>query len=449
MEVFFTVNSQSDSMFSDKRLLTIFLLVFSNLLGAGVIFPLLPLYAEGEFGATEFQAALLATAYFAAQFVASPYLGRLSDRYGRRPVLIGSQFGTFLSFGLFIVAIPIGRWLDSIGFDAGISGGLLMLYIARVIDGITGGNITAAQAYATDVSKPENRAEAIGVISAGLSAGIVFGPAFGGFLVTINPTAPFIGAAAIIGATLILTFFTLEESLPPEKRELVDQNQRSGLFSNSKVNLLQDNTVKLIMIIGFVTLLAFSSLTSTFALFADRILFEPTISDQIVARNVGLMLSAFGVAGVLTQAFAIRPMIQRFGEQTTVVLGQFVNAVGLLFIGLANNAWVATIFFFPFSFGRGITDPSLQSILTRYGTPQTQGRLLGIYQSSISLGFIVGPIIAGIVFGEISPRAPYLLGAALMGVGVLLSAVLARAVLPQSEETPADKPDVPAPVPGK
>ncbi len=427
-------------MLSDKRLLTLFLLVFSNLLGAGVIFPLLPLYAEGEFGATEFQAALLATAYFAAQFVASPYLGRLSDRYGRRPVLIGSQAGTLLSFMLFIVAIPIGRWLDAQGINMGISGGLFMLYVARVMDGLTGGNITAAQAYATDLSTPQTRAQSIGVVSAGLSAGIVFGPAFGGFLVTLNPTAPFIGAAGIIGATLLLTFFTLEESLPPEKRQAGEAARRSMLLSPNKTRLLADNIVKLIMVIGFMTTFAFSMLTSTFALFADRILFEPTVSDAIVARNVGIMLSAFGVAGFLTQLFAIRPMIANFGEQKTVVAGQFLNAIALLFIGLSSKAAVATLFFFPFSIGRGVTDPSLQAILTRYGTEQTQGRLLGVYQSFLSLGFIAGPILAGVVFSELGPRSPYVLGAAVMGVGVLLSAGLATRNLPANDDAPVPVP---------
>lgn len=429
-------------MLSDKRLLTLFLLVFSNLLGAGVIFPLLPLYAEGEFGATEFQAALLATAYFAAQFVASPILGRLSDRYGRRPVLIGSQAGTLASFMLFIVAIPIGRQLDAAGVNLGMSGGLFMLYVARVLDGLTGGNITAAQAYATDVSTPANRAEAIGTVSAGLSLGIVFGPAFGGFLVTLNNTAPFIGAALIIGATLILTIMMLEESLPPEKRDTTTSAKQTMFLSQNRLRLLQDNTVRLIMFIGFITLFAFSMLTSTFSLFADRILFDASISDQIVARNVGLMLSAFGVAGVLTQLFAIKPMIRNFGEQKTVVAGQGLNAIGLLFIGLSSNAIVSTIFFFPFSVGRGVTDPSLQAILTRYGTEQTQGRLLGVYQAFISLGFIAGPIVAGIVFGEISPRAPYILGAAIMAIGTMLSVWLASRSLPTAE-------DVPAPVPTK
>ena len=129
-----------------RRLFTISAIVFTNILGAGVILPILPLYAEGQFQATVFQAALLATAFFGAQFIASPWLGRLSDLYGRRPVLIFSQIGTILSFVMFIFAAPLGALIDGLGLNLGITGGLAMLFAARTLDGITGGNITAARA---------------------------------------------------------------------------------------------------------------------------------------------------------------------------------------------------------------------------------------------------------------------------------------------------------------
>ena len=177
-----------------RRLLPIFVIVFTNILGAGVILPILPLVAEGQFGATALQATMLASAYFAAQFIAAPWLGRLSDRYGRRPVLIVSQIGTILSFVLFSLAAPLGEVLDSAGLTLAISGGLIILYLARILDGITGGNITTAQAYITDVSTPETRAQSLGLISAAFSLGFIFGPAFGGLLAGYSLVAPFVGA---------------------------------------------------------------------------------------------------------------------------------------------------------------------------------------------------------------------------------------------------------------
>ena len=189
-----------------KRIFPILLIVFTNLLGAGVILPVLPLYAVGQMGATAQQAALLGTAFFGAQFLAAPWLGRLSDRYGRRPILLVSQIGTVFSFILFIFAVPLGMWLDSRGIPSGISGGLAMLFVARILDGLTGGNITAARAYISDVTGPEERATSMGYLSAAFGAGFIFGPAFGGLLGSLGPVVPFMGAA-------IMTVYVLHQIL--------------------------------------------------------------------------------------------------------------------------------------------------------------------------------------------------------------------------------------------
>src|SRR5687767_4725439 len=130
-----------------RRIIPIFFIIFTNMLGAGVIIPVLPLFAEGQFGATAFQASILVSAFFAAQFIASPWIGRLSDRIGRRPVLIGSQIGTVASFVIFIFAEPLGARIDALGLNLGMSGGLLVVYLGRLLDGFTFGNVTAAQAY--------------------------------------------------------------------------------------------------------------------------------------------------------------------------------------------------------------------------------------------------------------------------------------------------------------
>jgi DHA1 family tetracycline resistance protein-like MFS transporter len=154
-----------------KRLYPILLIIFVNILGSGVIMPVLPLYAEGQFGGTVLQITLLSTAFFAAQFFAAPWLGRLSDRVGRRPVLLISQVGTVLAFILFIFAGPLGEIIDGSLSGLPMTGGMTMLYLARILDGITGGNITTAQAYISDITDEENRAHGLGLLQGAFGVG--------------------------------------------------------------------------------------------------------------------------------------------------------------------------------------------------------------------------------------------------------------------------------------
>ncbi|NIP44188.1 MAG: MFS transporter, partial [candidate division Zixibacteria bacterium] len=158
------------------------MIIFTNILGAGVIIPILPLYAEGQFQGSVFQITLLSSVFFGAQFLAAPVLGRLSDQYGRRPVLILSQMGTVFAFLLFILAGPLGGLIDSLGLNLPLTGGMVMLFIARTLDGITGGNITTAQAYVSDITTDEQRAQGLGYLQAAFGVGFIFGPAFGGVL---------------------------------------------------------------------------------------------------------------------------------------------------------------------------------------------------------------------------------------------------------------------------
>lgn len=412
-----------------KRIIPIFFIVFTNILGAGVILPILPLVAEDQFGATVFQATLLGAVYFAAQFLAAPWLGRLSDRIGRRPVLIVSQVGTVLSFILFSLAGPIGSMVDGAGVEMGISGGLFILYLARLLDGLTGGNITTAQAYITDVSTEKDRAQALGILSAAFSVGFIFGPAFGGFLAEVSLVAPFIGAAVITSLSVVLTTVLLKESLPPEERGAVSHREELPIS-----HFLQDHTILLILTITFVVTLSFSALQSTFALYADRVLFPDAANKQEVARNVGLILTGVGIVGVITQAFLIKPLVQRFGERQVVIIGQVSLVIAFIGLSMASSPLVASLFIAPVAFGNGVNQPSLQSLITRFGGRQTRGRLLGIYQSANSLALILGPVWAGYVFQMVSPRAPYALAAPLLTVAVGLSFWLRRRPMPSQVE---------------
>ncbi|MCB8965961.1 MAG: MFS transporter [Ardenticatenaceae bacterium] len=407
-----------------KRIIPIFAVVFTNILGAGVILPILPLLAEGEFQATALQATTLSAVFFAAQFVAAPWLGRISDRVGRRPVLIVSQIGTVLSFILFIFAAPLGRMIDGWGISLGITGGLFMLYVARLLDGITGGNITTAQAYIADVSTPQTRAQALGMISAAFGLGFIFGPAFGGFLAGINLVAPFVGAAIITSGSVLLTIFMLTESLPPEARAA----ESDAAPAQSKIptsQFLRQPNVFRILVIAFVVTLAFAALQSTFALYAERVIF-PELSHAQVARNTGLILAAVGVTSVITQLFFIKSLVQRLGEFKVAILGQI--SLSIAFIGLSSisSPPLAALFIVPLAFGNSVNEPNLQAILTRNSDGRTRGRLLGLYQSARSLALIFGPIWAGYTFQTIGPRAPFAIAAPVVLVAIALTILLQR-----------------------
>lgn len=415
-----------------KRLYPILLVIFTNILGAGMILPILPLFAVGRFGATYFQAALLATAYFGAQFFAAPWLGRLSDQHGRRPILIISQIGTVISFLLFVFAGSIGAELESLGLVLPVSGGLLMMFVARLLDGATGGNITTARAYITDISTPAERTQALGLLSATFGAGFIFGPAIGGLLSQFSDVAPFIGATTITTITLLLTTFTLKESLPAEKRHSREQSRASMPLREVFAN----RSLALILITGFINTLAFSAIPATMSLYSSLILFPEISESNLVARNVGIMLTFLGISSVITQGFLLRRLVARLGERTLVVIGQAAFFLSLLSIPIIPNAIYVTFFLMLFAFSRGISDPPLQSLVTRYGSEQNQGRLLGLYQSALSLAFIFGPIWAGYVFENISPAAVFRVGAAIVVFGFLASLLL-RARPPEPAANPA------------
>lgn len=423
--------------FDRKRLYPILLIIFINILGAGVILPILPLYAEGHFAGTILQVTLLSTAYFAAQFIAAPILGRLSDRYGRRPVLIASQIGTVVAFGLFIFAAELGQMVEQALPSLPMTGGMFMLYVARIVDGITGGNITTAQAYIADITPDEHRAEGLGLLQAAFGVGFIFGPAFGGVLASYGSRMPFIGAVVITTITLIVTLLILEESLPPEERGQEDVPSQEDRLRLPLKDLLAQPAFLLLIGIGFFATLAFAAQPATFALFADSVLFHDAMDPQRVQFFIGIMLTFSGIFTVLTQAFALKPVTARLGDRSTMLVGNLFLMVAFVLLSFARSAVTATILMAPNAFGRGISEPPLQALVTRFGNERTRGQLLGIFQSTRSLALILGPVWAGYVFEAISPTAVYLVAGALVLVAVLQAVLLMGQTLPAMQPRPA------------
>ncbi len=376
----------------DKRLLTILLIVFVQMLGAAMILPILPLYAKEEFAMTPEIITLLNTAFFGAQFLAGPYLGRLSDKYGRVPILIVSQIGTAVSFFMLAFAPNVA-----------------VLFLARILDGITGGNIIVAQAYITDVTPREKRTEALGYIFAIFGLGFIIGPILGGTLAAaFGPRVPYIVAGLAAVAVVLLTWFTLDETLSEEQRTANRTYNRGGIGLG---DILRNAPLALILSVAFVGQFAMGLLQATFALYSDAVLFAGQ-SPQAVTLGVSILLAIVGLGQFLTQSFLLRPALKRFDEARLVIVGLILRTIALFIFAALTTVLFGAIGSLLFAVGMGLMMPPLQSLSTQTVGDELRGGVLGVYQSTISLSIIFSTAISGVIFA-MNPTAPYWLGAGL------------------------------------
>ena len=394
----------------------IFMIVFVDVLGVGITLPVLPLYAQGEFHATPFQITLMTSVYFAAQFLASPQLGRLSDRYGRRPILIISQAGTFLSL-LLSGAAPALAWL----------------FVARLIDGITGGNVSVAQAYLSDITTAKNRARGLGLVSGAFAAGLIFGPAFGALVAgSLGPRVPFFIAAAISALTVTLTWRLLPESLTPEMRAAnaaraaERQTTRQPGWRNSNwAGVLRLPGVPTLMFIGFLSQITFFSFQAVYVLWSEKVLF-PGQDPNFVQTAVGYMLTFVGIVGIITQFWLVGPLVRRFGEQSMVTAGSAMRGVGWALMALVPTLPIVLAVLPLIPFGGNVAVPALLALLTYLAPSDQRGFAIGLMESIQGLGRIAGPLIAGWMFERFNPGAPMLFAA----VGSVLTVAAALAIKP-------------------
>ncbi|MFN2182133.1 MAG: MFS transporter [Candidatus Promineifilaceae bacterium] len=376
----------------DRRLLTILLIVFVQMLGAAMILPILPLYAKDEFKMSPQVITLLNTAFFAAQFIAGPYLGRLSDKYGRVPVLIISQVGTAVSFFMLASASSVA-----------------MLFLARILDGITGGNIIVAQAYITDVTPRERRTEALGYTFALFGLGFIFGPIIGGALAAaFGPRVPYYFAAFAAVAVVLLTYFTLDETLTEEQRTANRKFNRGGI---GPVEITRNGPLMLILIVAFIGQFALGLLQATFSLYGDAVLFAGQSTQQITL-GVSILLAIVGFGQFLTQAFLLRPALRRFDESQLVIIGLTLRTIALFIFAALTTVLFGAIGSLLFAVGMGLMMPPLQSLSTRTVADELRGGVLGVYQSTISLSIIISTAVSGTIFA-LNPTAPFWLGGAL------------------------------------
>jgi DHA1 family tetracycline resistance protein-like MFS transporter len=372
-----------------RPLLVIFLTIFVNLVGFGIIIPLLPFYAE-TFGASPLSIGLLFAVFSLCQLVASPVLGDWSDRYGRRPVLILSLAGTVVSFVMMAVATS-----------------LTVLFVARIVDGLSGGNISTARAYVADVTEPKDRARAYGLIGAAFGLGFILGPALSGVLVHVSYTAPIWAAAIITLAATGVAWLWLPETV---------HRAHAGTGNPFRFlpALVRRAGLRRMLAIDFVYWLAFAIFQTTFALFAAR-------RFGFDASQTGYFFSAFGVLGALVQAVCIRPVARRLGDKRTFVLGLISAIAGLVAAALAPSVVWLSVALVPLALGIGFGHPTVASLVSRAARGDEQGRVQGAAGALESLGRTIGPIWGNSSLQHVSDTAPYLSAAGCVVVALLMT----------------------------
>ncbi len=373
----------------------LFLIVFIDLVGFGLVIPLLPFYAV-RFGATAPEVTWLLATYSLLQLVAAPFWGRLSDRFGRRPVLMASMAASALAY----------LWL-------GAATDLWMLFAARALAGACAGNIAAAQAYIADITKPEDRAHGMGMIGAAFGLGFIIGPALGGFLAGNDPATANLQAPAWVAAGLSLTAFcgvlaVLRESHSRERRGLAPPRGRMGLLRG----VLRRPVLSRLIVIFFMVILAFAAMESIFALWALRQL-------DWGPEKVGYVFAYLGLLSAIMQGGLTRRLTKRYGEERLLLCGLVLLAAGLVIVPFSRDLPILGGAFALLAIGLGMTQPALNSLISRRAGAEEQGQVLGVTQSLGSAARVIGPPLAGYLFAYVGYSSPFLWGAALV-VGALL-----------------------------
>jgi multidrug resistance protein len=377
-------------------LVIIFFTVFIDLLGFGIIIPLLPFYAE-HFGASALVVGLLSTSFSLAQFLFAPFWGWLSDRIGRRPVILAGLLGSAVSYALFAVATS-----------------LPLLFAARTLAGIAGANIPTAQAFIADVTPPEKRARGMGIIGAAFGLGFIFGPAIGGFMSHWGYAAPAWFAAAISLANFVAALALLPESKPEHHHP----GERQGRLEAFRRSLGRPHLPQ-VLLVFFLVVTSFSSFESMFALYSER-------RFDFTAATIGYMFAWIGVVLSVVQGTLVGKVVPRLGEHRIVPAAVLVIAVALVLVPLSPSVPVLAAVCGLLAAGMGFNSPSMMSAISQLADARDQGATLGISQSLGSLARIIGPMWGGFVFDQFGIAVPFVTAGGLMLVAWGVSLVAFR-----------------------
>ena len=390
-------------MLSNKKaaLGFIFLTLLIDVTGLGIIIPVLPKLIEelihGNISTASRYGGWLTFAYAIMQFFFSPFLGNLSDKYGRRPVLLFSLFGFGIDY-IFLSFAPTIGWL----------------FVGRIIAGITGASFTTATAYIADISAPEDRAKNFGMVGAAFGLGFIIGPVIGGLLGQYGSRVPFLAAAGLTLINFIYGYFVLPESLPPENRRNFEWKRANpfGAFRHLK----KYPAVASLAVSFFLVYMAGQAVQSVWAFFGiERFGWSE--------KMIGISLGVVGLLVGLVQGVLIRYINPKLGNTKSIYIGFGLYALGLVLFASATSGWMMFIFLVPYCLG-GISGPALQSIITGHVPANEQGELQGALTSLISASSIISPVIMTSLFAHFTskstsiyfPGAPYALGAILMAV---------------------------------
>ncbi|QJD97935.1 TCR/Tet family MFS transporter [Mucilaginibacter robiniae] len=384
----------------------IFVTLLIDITGFGIIIPVFPKLIEhllhGNLSDAARYGGWLTFAYSIMQFLFAPVLGNLSDRFGRRPVLLGSLLGFSIDY-LFLAFAPTITWL----------------FLGRIIAGITGASFTTASAYIADVSTPENRAQNFGIIGAAFGIGFIIGPVLGGVLGQYSAKLPFLAAAGLALLNAIYGFFILPESLSPSNRrpfELRRANPVGSLLQLKKYPAISGLISSLILIY-----IAAHAVQSTWTYFTmERFQWSESL--------VGYSLGVIGLLSGLVQGLLIRYTIPKLGQQKSIITGLLLYSLGLLLFAFADQSWMMFAILVPYCLG-GIAGPALQGLISGQVLPNEQGELQGGLTSLISATSIIGPPLMTTLFAWFTgskapinfPGAPFLMGALLMLTSTLLA----------------------------
>ena len=380
-----------------RSLILILLFVFIDVLGFSLILPLLPYYAA-DFNASSIMVGLLLSANALTQMIGAPILGRLSDRFGRKPLLVSSIIGTVISF-----------------LVLGFANSLTLLFLSRILDGLLGGNFSLAQAYITDTTTRDERAAGLGLIGAAFGVGFIFGPALGGFLSAGGSYAlPAFAAAGLGALNLVGVLIWLPESLPPEKRSTEKGKTLPRVSLGALLDALRRPCVGPLLSVVLIYGLAFTIFQTMFSLFTQQKL-------GFTAQATSYVLTYVGVLVVLVQGGGIRWLSKKFSDKQLIFSGAVLLTGGLLGWAFSNSLASLLIALAPLALASGMLRVSTNSALTKSVQSSEVGGILGLSASFNSFTAVIAPLIGSFLLAQISPAAPGVLGAILMVGAVLLT----------------------------
>lgn len=390
--------------FKVSPLVFIFITILINRIGISILFPILPFLVE-RFRSDALTLGWLTSSYAIAQFLATPAIGSISDRYGRRPVMLVCVLGTAVSYFMF-----------------GWAGALWIMFVSRIIDGITGGVAATAQAYIADTSTAGDRSKNFGLTGVAFGLGFVLGPALGGALAGISMTAPVFFAGALALFNVILGYFTLPESLTVENRRPIDLKDFNPL--GQVRDLLQNRQISGLLWATFIFNFAFSGFISIFVLFlSQRFGWE--------AAAAAVLFVFIGVVSTIVQGGLIRQLIPRYGEANLSIAGFVVLTIGFGMIALIPvSNWVTPLLYLSqalLSLGVGLLLPCLRGLISNRVSDREQGRTIGTAQAIQSIATILGPLGAGWTYDRLGILSPFWMGALLLLIGLICTVVNLRA----------------------